>query len=168
MSVYNVGLKSLKVGDFDPATGAISNLVEIEVYKDTMQYSEQPGTQTKHFQAGKKAPKRIHTEPGEETLSFSIMNTAADSLLQCLGGTVTTVAGVKSWHKPKDSAGEVIKAIEAESLDGAIFKIPRGSWQGVKNFNGTETNIWLMDITVTPTDTGLPEVADFSLTDPQP
>lgn len=166
MSVYNVGLKSLKVGDFAPATGAISNLVEIEVYKDTMQYSEQSGTETKHYQAGKKSPKKIHKEPGEETLSFSVMDTAADSLQRSLNGTVTTVLGVKTWHQPKDSSAEVIKAIVAESLDGAVFTIPRGNWSGVKNFNGTETNIWLMDITVTPTDTGLEAVADFSLTDP--
>jgi len=167
MSVYNTGLKSLKVGDFNPTTGAVTNLVEVQVYKDTLKISETEPTQTKHYQAGKTAPKKIHYENGEETIKFSVMDTSADSLLACLGGTVTTVNTVKTWHKPKGIQKERIKALVAETSDGALITVPRGSWIGIKNFDLADASIGLLDITVTPTDTGLDEIADFSVTDPE-
>ena len=166
MAVYNTGLKSLKVGDFNPTTGAISNLVEVQVYKDTLKITETEPTQTKHYQAGKTAPKKIHYENGEETVKFSVMDTSATSLLACLGGTITTVNTVDTWNKPKGVQKERIKALVAETSDGALIKIPRGSWIGVKNFDLADTAIGLIDITVTPTDTGLESIADFTVTDP--
>lgn len=166
MSVYNTGLKSLKVGDFNPATGAITNLVEVQVYKDTLKITETEPTQTKHYQAGKTAPKKIHYEAGEETVKFSVMDTSAASLLACLGGTVTTVNAVDTWNKAKGVQRERIKALVAETSDGALIKIPRGSWIGVKNFDMADAAIGLIDITVTPTDTGLEEISDFTVTDP--
>lgn len=166
MAIYNTGLKSLKVGDFNPTTGAISNLVEVQVYKDTLKITETEPAQTKHYQAGKTAPRKIHYENGEETVKFSIMDTSAESLLACLGGTLTEVDDVKTWNKPKGVQKERIKALVAETADGALIKIPRGSWVGIKNFDMADTAIGLLDITVTPTDTGLENVADFSITDP--
>lgn len=166
MSVYNTGLKSLKVGDFDPVTGAISNLVEIEVYKNTLKITETEPTQTKHFQAGKASPKKVHRENSEVEIKFSVMNTSADSLHTCLGGTVTTVDDVKTWHQQKGIQKEKIKALVAETSDGALIKAPRGSWFGVKNFDLADTGIGLIDITVTPTDTGLDAIGDFTVTDP--
>lgn len=166
MSVYNTGLKSLKVGDFNPTTGAVTNLVEVQVYKDTLKITESEPAQTKHYQAGKSAPKKIHYENGEETIKFSVMDTSAESLLACLGGTVTTLNNVKTWNKPKGNFTERIKALVAETSDGALIKIPRGSWVGVKNFDLADTAIGLIDITVVPTDTGLDNIADFTVTDP--
>lgn len=167
MPVYNTGLKKLEVGEFDPATGAITGLVEVQVYKDTLKITESESAQTKHYQAGKTAPKKIHYEAGEETVKFSIMDTSAASLLTSLGGTVTTVTGVSTWNKAKGVQRERIKALVATTSDGALIKIPRGSWVGVKNFDMADTAIGLIDITVTPTDTGLDAVADFSVTDPE-
>lgn len=167
MAVYNTGLKSLKVGDFNPQTGAITNLVEVQVYKDTLKITESEPNQTKHYQAGKTAPKKIHYENGEETVKFSVMDTSAASLLACLGGTVTTLNTVDTWNKAKGLQKERIKALVAETSDGALIKIPRGSWIGVKNFDMADAAIGLIDITVTPTDTGLDEIADFSVTDPE-
>ncbi|SUJ26542.1 Uncharacterised protein [Sphingobacterium spiritivorum] len=167
MPVYNTGLKSLKVGDFNPADGAVSNLVEVAVYKDTLKITETEPTQTKHYQAGKTAPKKIHYEAGEETVKFSVMDTSADSLLACLGGTVTTVNSVKTWNKAKGVQKERIKALVAETSDGALIKIPRGSWIGVKNFDLADAAIGLIDITVTPTDTGIDNIPDFTVTDPE-
>lgn len=167
MPVYNTGLKSLKVGDFNPADGSISNLKEVEVYKDTLKITESEPTQTKHFQAGKSAPKKIHYENGEETVKFSVMDTSADSLQVCLGGTVTTLNSQKTWNKAKGLQKERIKALVAETGDGAIITIPRGSWTGIKNFDLAQTAIGLIDITVTPTDTGFDNIPDFSVTDPK-
>lgn len=166
MGTYNVGLKKLQVGDFNPATGAITNLVEIEVYKDTMKITEEKPTKTKHFQAGKSSPRKIAIQGGSEMAAFSVMNTAAASLAQCLGGTVTTVDDRDKWIKPKGMAQEQIKALVAETLDGSIYTITRGSWSGVKNFDLSETGIALMEIEVEATDTGLPLIADVSWEDP--
>lgn len=166
MPVYNTGLQKLEVGDFNPIDGSISNLVEVQVYKDTLKITESEPTQTKHYQAGKTAPKKIHYENGEETIKFSVMDTSAASLLACLGGTVTAVNSVDTWNKPKGVQSERIKALKATTSDGAIITIPRGSWIGVKNFDLADSSIGLIDITVTPTDTGLVGVADFSVTDP--
>ena len=167
MSQYNVGLAWLKVGDFNKATGAITNLVEVEVYKNTLAITETDGAETKHFQAGKSSPKKIHREAGEDTVAFQIMDTAAASLKNCLGGSTTAVNGRDTWHKAKGVQPEIIKALHGKSLDGTEFIIPRGSWKGKKNFNTDEGQIWLMDITVTPTDTGFAEIADFDILDPE-
>lgn len=167
MPVYNTGLRKLEVGDFNPATGAISNLVEIQVYKDTLKITETEPTQTKHYQAGKTAPKKIAITAGEETVKFSVMDTSADSLKACLDGDVVTLVGVKTWHKAKGAPTEKIKALVATTSDGAVITIPRGSWIGVKNFDMADAAIGLIDITVMPTDTGLPLISDFSVTDPE-
>lgn len=166
MGIYNVGLKSLKIGDFDPATGAISNLVAVEVYKNTLKITEEKPTKTKHFQAGVNSPRKIAIQGGSEMAAFSIMNTAAASLAVALGGTVTTVNTRQRWAKPKGTPKERIKALVAESLDGAIYTIPRGSWTGVKNFDTDEGALYLMEIEVEVTDTGLDLIADVTWDDP--
>jgi len=167
MGIYNVGVKSAKVGDFNPQTGAITNLVEIEVYKDTMKITEEKPTKTKHYQAGKSSPRKIALQGGSETAAFSVMNTAAQSLKTCLGGTIVTLNARDKWVKDKGVAKEQIKALVVETLDGAIYTITRGSWSGVKNFDLSEGAIALMDIEIEATDTGLDEIADVSWEDPE-
>lgn len=167
MGIYNVGVKSAKVGDFNPTTGAITNLVEIEVYKDTMKITEEKPTKTKHYQAGKSSPRKIALQGGSETAAFSIMNTAAQSLKNSLGGTVVTLNARDKWVKEKGVAKEQIKALVVETLDGAIYTITRGSWSGVKNFDLSEGSIALMDIEVEATDTGIDAIPDVSWEDPE-
>ncbi|RQO78112.1 hypothetical protein DBR40_09180 [Pedobacter sp. KBW01] len=167
MSVYNVGVKSAKVGDFNPTTGAITNLVEVEVYKDTMKITEEKPTKTKHYQAGKSSPRKIALQGGSETAAFSVMNTAAASLKTCLGGEVVTLNGRDKWVKAKGVATEQIKALVVETLDGAIYTITRGSWSGVKNFDLSEGAIALMDIEIEATDTGIEAIPDVSWEDPE-
>lgn len=167
MGNYNVGVKSAKVGDFNPTTGVITNLVEIEVYKDTLKITEEKPTKNKHFQAGKSSPRKISLQGGAETAAFSIMNTAAKSLQACLDGTIVTLNGRDKWVKAKGVVKEQIKALVVETLDGAIYTITRGSWSGVKNFDLSEGAIALMDIEVEATDTGLDAIADVSWEDPE-
>jgi len=167
VSKYNCGLKSLKVGDFDPVTGEITNLVEVEVYKDTLTLEESDPETTRHYAEGKSSPKKIVYMPGDETVNFSVMDTSADSLKSCLGGDVTTLNGVKTWHKPKGFA-EQIKALVAETVDGSIITIPRGSWIGKKNFSFNANGILLIDITVTPTETGVADLDAMTIADSAP
>lgn len=164
--MVNVGLKKFEIGTFDPSDGTTSDWVEIPSYKDTLRHTETAGNTTRHYQAGKATPIKTHTEVGEETIAISVPQTDAATLLKIFGGTVTTVEGIDTWNKPKTFGAEVIKSVRYESLDGTKVLIPKASMVGVKNFDGTETNIWLIDVTFTPQDTGLPAVADVQIADP--
>lgn len=166
MGKYSVGLAKLELGDFNPTTGAITNLVEVEVYKDTLKITEEAPTKTKHYQAGKSSPRKIAYQGGSEMAAFSIMNVAAAALVVALGGTVTTLDGKTSWNKPKGVVGERIKALVATTLDGFVYTIPRGSISGKKNFDGSESSIFLTEIEVEVTDTGLPLIADVKWDEP--
>lgn len=166
MAVYNTKVSKVEVGVFNAVDGTITGWTEIQAYKDTVKISESEPTATKHFQAGRPTPRKIVYTNGEETFKLSIMNTSAASLEAALGGTITTVATVDTWNKPKGITGEVIKALRITTGDGAVITVPRGSWVGVKNFDLGDTTIALIDITVTPTDTGFDLVPDVSITDP--
>ena len=164
--MVNVGLKKFEIGTFNAVDGTTTGWTEIPVYKDTLKHTETAGNTTKHYQAGKTSPIKTHTEVGEESIAISIPMTDAATLLKVFGGTVTTVSSVDTWNKPKTFGAEVIKSVRYESLDGTKVLIPKASMVGVKNFDATETNIWLIDATFTPQDTGLPAVADVQITDP--
>lgn len=166
MPKYSVGVKKASFGDFDPITGAVSNLVEVEVYKDTLKITEEPPTATKHFQSGKNMPRKISLQGGSEMAELSIMNASAAGMVIGLGGTVTTVDTKSVWNKPKGTPQERIKALVVETEDGFIYTITRGSVSGSKAIGGGDTNIALINIKVEATDTGLPAVADVTWAEP--
>ena len=166
MEQVNVGLLKFEIGTFDPSDGTVSDWEEIPVYKDTLRHPETAGTTTNHYQSGKKNPIKTHVGGGEENITISVPYTDPDTCHKLKGGTVTTVSGKKTWNQPKDMTGEVIKGVRYTSLDGTMVTIPKASMTTVKNFDGTETNIWLLDATFVPQDTGFPNVADVQITEP--
>lgn len=163
---YNVGCKSVKMGDFNATTGAVSNLVALEVYRDTVQITEAEPTATKHYKVGSSSPIKINLMDGVETAAFSVVNTGTASFATLFGGTVATVDGKATWNRPKGHKQEIIKALVVETLDGAVYTIPRGSWRASKNLALTETGIALIPVIVEVTDTGLANIADVTWADP--
>lgn len=163
---YNVGCKSVKMGDFNATTGAISNLVELEVYKDTVQITEAEPTPNKHYKVGSANPIKINLMDGVETAAFSIVNTGTASFARQFGGTIVTVDGKPVWNRPKGHKQELIKALVVETLDGAVYTITRGSWRSSRNLALTEAGIALIPTVVEVTDTGLANIADVTWADP--
>lgn len=167
MEKYSVGVKKAQLGDFDPVTGAISNLVEVEVYKDTLTITEDAPTATKHFQSGKNSPRKITYVGGSEMAEFSIMNTSAASMALGVGGVATTVSGRGRWSKAKGTIKERIKALVVTSDDDFVYTITRGSTTGVKKIGGGDSNIALIQMKIEATDTGLDNVPDVTWDEPE-
>ncbi|MES2651267.1 MAG: hypothetical protein V4663_05975 [Bacteroidota bacterium] len=167
MEAYNVGISSAEVGVFNPADGTVTGWTQIAVYKNTLKHVEEPGAETNHFEAGKSSPVKTHFENGMEKITFQIPKTDPDSLKQALDGDVTTVSGVKSWHKKKGTKKPIIRAFRYTSLDGTLVTVTKGQWNGSRNTDGSETAIWLMDITVTVLDTGFPLISDVIVKEPE-
>lgn len=166
--VISFNLKKLEIGEFDPATGALVDPVEIAVYKNTLDLVETDETTTPIYQYGKKAPKVIlHSGDNVEEVTFNVMDTSAASKAFWLGGTVTTADGVSKYHKPKGLVPEKIVYMKATTEDGAVMYIPRGSAVAKKDFKARDNDIFIMPVKITPTDTGLPLIADFSMDDPE-
>ncbi len=166
MSKYTIGTKSVKMGDFNPTDGTITNLVEIPVYKGTVQITEDPPTKTKHYKEGSSMPIKIGLSAGAEMCQFSVPDISAD-MLEMLneGSTVTTVNSKKKWNKKKGTPSELIAALQVETLDGYIYTIVRGSWTVSRSMALSDTGIALSLVVVEATDTGLPLVSDVSWTE---
>ena len=144
MGNYTYGANYIKAGAFDQTTGEIKDLKELEVYQDTFEHTEADPTITKHYQQGQSTPKVTRYKQGEETIKFNIMDTSVDSLLYCMGGSITTEAGVKRWNQPKGSRSEMIKGLEIQTEDGSVIRIPRGSWFAKKSIKATEADMNLI------------------------
>ena len=166
MPIYNYGLKSLKRGDFNPTTGEITNLVEVQVYRDTMNINETAPTKTKHYRAGKTSPVKIALQGGSEIASFQVLDTSVATMALLLGGTVTTVNSRSRWSKAKGTPSEKIAALVAETLDGSIYTITRGSWTAQKLFDLAEGKIAVFGVEVEATDTRIDTVSDVTWDDP--
>lgn len=162
----NYGLISLKRGDFNPTTGAITNLVEIPVYRDTMNITETLPTATKHYRAGKTSPIKIALQGGAEMATFKVPQTDTEMMALLLGGTEVVVSGKGTWNKAKGTPQEKIAALVATTLDGYVYTITRGSWRANKEFNASETNIYLINVEVEVTDTGIDAVSDVTWAEP--
>lgn len=145
------GIASFKVGDIDPTTGAILNPVEFKdaIYRDTMTFIQADGTTEKHYNEMDNVPQAAITTPGEDEFKVSIMEALAANLETFLGGTVTTVTTVNTWHKPA-SVTSIEKYIEVITTDGTKITIPRAHVVGKKNFELKRNKIWLIDVSITP------------------
>jgi hypothetical protein len=158
MGAYNVGLKKLELGTFDPVTGAASAWVELEVYRDTLTINEAPATETKHYRAGKADPVKVALQNGATMASFKVLDTNPDTIMMLLGGTVTTVNSKKIWKKDATQKSEIIKAMRATTNDGYAYTITRGSLRAAQDFNFAENSILLLDVVVEVTDPNIPNV----------
>jgi hypothetical protein len=145
------GISSFKVGDIDPTTGGILNPVEFKdiIYRDTVSLIQNDGTTEKHYNEMDNVPQAAITEPGEDVFKLSVMEAIANNLEIFLGGTVTTLTGVNTWHKPA-GVTSVEKYIEFITVDGTKITIPRAHVVGKKNFDVKRNKLWLIDVTLTP------------------
>ncbi|MGV3705448.1 MAG: hypothetical protein ACO1NU_08720 [Arcticibacter sp.] len=165
--VISYGCSKVEVGDFNPTTGEVTNLVPIKVYKDTVDIQEADPEEEEHYSSGNDDAELVITRPGKTTARFSVMKSDADTLKLCLDGTVTTLEGRKTWNKP-DKRSNKTKALVFTTEDGCVCTIPRGSWFGKQNANLAAGSIRLQDITVTPKATGIEGLASMAWTDPEP
>lgn len=162
MSVKQVMVSKTELGDVDPATGAITNWVEIATYENTLKIEEEPVTKTKHKQSGKTSPKLIVNTAGGEKAVFQMMDGDPDTALIALGGTVTTVSLKKTWNKPKGNPPQRIKALRVTTVDGMLYMINKGSITGRKILEFEDTKIALWEVEIESLDTGFPAIPDVS------
>lgn len=148
---YSYGLLTAKVGTTDVATGLGTGLADMgSIFKDTMELMESDIAQTPLFaQQDPNTPKLVLHGGSQETVKLSLMDTSADTLAKYCGGTVTTVATVKTWNKPL-VAPNLEMAFEFVTTDGAKIEIPRGSVAAKKNFKVADNSIWVLELTITP------------------
>lgn len=167
MAKYSYGVASFLVGDITPVTGAILNPVEIKeaVYRDTFNMTEEEGTTTDHYSEMDTTPKVSFTEVGKETITLQLMETQAAMLERFLGGTVTTLEGQSTWHKPQ-GAPSIEKFIKITTVDGTLIQIPRAKVTGRKNLQFRRNGIWLIDVTITPLSPLLGAISAMEITDP--
>ncbi len=168
MEILSFGVASLKIGDIDPETGLLEagTLVSVgDIYKDTCDLMESDPAKTPIYAEQAVNPRHVFATQGEESLVFSLMSTAADSLVTVLGGTVTTVGGVKSWNKPKGYVN-IEKFVELITLDGTKVVYPRGSISGKRDFKFRRNGINLVPVSIVPLDPKVANVPAVIVTDP--
>lgn len=164
MPVYQTGLKKLEIGDFN--AGTPGNYVEFKVLRDTMTIERPDPTENKFYQAGVSSPVLITTQDaGGLTASFNILDTAADTLLALIGGTITTVSGVKTWNAPTGNRSPLTKSIRATTLQGGIILINKGALIATEMFSLSENAIAQIKVKVEALDTGT-ALAAVQFTDP--
>ena len=165
MSKYQYGCTKAEYGTMDPVTGAISNKVEFDVYQNTIVVDEPEAQKTEHFKQGDPTAKVVRYGNTSTTVSFSVMDTSADSKVTWLGGTKTTVEGKDTWNKPKVATKETTKALIFTLEDGSVITIPNAGCAGRLTSNLNDTDIALIPVVATVKSTGLPAVSDFQWAD---
>ncbi|MGY3054382.1 hypothetical protein ACVWYG_002589 [Pedobacter sp. UYEF25] len=160
MELYAFGLKTLKMGTIDPATGLPVALTDVgNVYKDSVGYTGGDVTKTPVFSQQKpNTPAKEFSSKGAGAFVFNLMSTDVDKLALFAVGTVTTLNTVKQLNIADDPI-TLEAAFEMETTDGTKFTILRGSVTSKANWKVADNGIWLTEITVTPL---LPKVAGLS------
>lgn len=166
METYSFGIKRFDVADIDPVTGlALAGTQETigDIFKDSCDMTSSDPTTTEIFAEQKLTPVASFTVPGGDTLKLSLLSTAADNLKKVLGGTVTTLAGVKTWHK-SSSAVLIEKFVEIETIDGTIITMPRVSLVGKPNFQFRRQGLLLTDVIMNPLEPKVAGLSSLSIT----
>jgi hypothetical protein len=127
MLVYSYGLKSVKFGAIDPATGLGVSMSSVgEIYRDSAEFSQDDPEELEHFSELQDNPIISITRKGVKSIRMRLMDTAADNLVQWLGGTVTAVVDEPDiWNEPTGTP-EIFKAFEFEMEDLSVVGINRG------------------------------------------
>jgi len=161
MGKVSYGVASIKAGGIDAVTGLPTALTSVgDVYKDTATMNETDGTETNHFAEMKTDPVITITEPGEETVEFSLMDTSADNLLAWIGGTVTTVGVDDTWNKPRDIEN-IEKSLEITTEDGTVITVNRAKIMAKREHEPTRKGVMLIVVKariLTPLIDGVPPV----------
>lgn len=167
MAVYSYGVVKSREGVFDPITGAISALTEIEVYQDTIRMEWPDATETHHFKQGDPNPKVTVRKAQPKSVTFSIMDTSASSKKNWLGGEAVVVDGANTWSEPDVPLLSKIRALVFDCEDGSVITITRADTTAKMNMEVTEGNINLIDVKATVTSTGIEDVPGFKWADPK-
>lgn len=167
MAVYSYGVVKSQEGVFDPITGAVSALKEIEVYQDTIKMEWPDATETPHFKQGDPNPKVIVRKAQPKTISFSVMDTSAASKKNWLGGEAVLVDGANVWSEPAVPLLSKVRALVFECEDGSVITIARADTTAKMNMEVTDGNINLIDVKAAITSTGVVDVAGFKWADPK-
>lgn len=165
MPKYQYGCSRAQEGVMDPITGAITGLKEIEIYQDTIVLDEPEAQTTDHFKQGDPDPKVTRYSRVVTSVIFSVMDMGADSKVNWLGGTKTTVNTKDTWNKPKKKVNEKMKALIFDLEDGSVITIPNAGCAGRLTANLNDTDIALIPIKATVKSTGVEEVSSFQWTD---
>ena len=90
MPKYSFGIAAFSMGDIDGTTGLQTSPIDLKetVYKDTFNVTEEEGTSVEHYSEMDSTPKVSFQDIGKETLTFQMMDTGTDKLVQFLGGSV--------------------------------------------------------------------------------
>lgn len=167
MAVYSYGVVKSQEGVFDPETGAITGLKEIEVYQDTIKMDWPDATETHHFKQGDPNPKVTVRKAQPKSVSFSIMDTSAVSKTNWLGGANVVVDGADTWSEPAVPLLSKIRALVFDCEDGSVVTVTRGDTSAKLNMEVTDGNINLIDVKATITSTGIEDVPGFKWADPK-
>lgn len=164
MGKYQYGCLKVRYGKMNAATGALETPKELEVYKDSISHDDGESTATKHYKQGDNNPKVIRYGVADETITFKIMKVDAEEKLEWLGGTVTDVNGVKTWHKP-DKKQPKDKFLEFTLEDGSEISIPNASCMSRLQNEINDENIVTITVVATVMATGIANVPAFSWKD---
>lgn len=161
MSAITYGAKKIELGTFNPVDGTTSAFAEIPVYKDTFTMTEAEPNKTQHYQQGRSNPRLERFNANPLDITFQIMDTDPDVLVQFLGGSVATVDTKKVWSAPKTKS-ELTRALRITCEDGSIITVPKFNFYARPNLTITDANINLIDVSGSVNDTGLPSVPDIT------
>ncbi|WP_392471312.1 hypothetical protein ACF3OC_08015 [Sphingobacterium cellulitidis] len=165
MPKYQYGCIRAQIGLMNVTTGAITGLKEIDIYQDTIVIDDPEKQMTPHFKQGDPTPKVTRYARSQMTVAFSIMDTSADSKVEWLGGTKTTVDTKDSWNRPKTQVNETVKALIFDLEDGSKITIPNAGCAARLASNLNDTDIVVIPVVATVKSTNLPAVADVQWTD---
>ncbi|AIM38271.1 hypothetical protein KO02_17455 [Sphingobacterium sp. ML3W] len=164
MGKYQYGCKKATYGTMDPATGAMLTPKELEIYKDTISHDDGESTATKHYQQGNNNAKVIRYSVADETITFQILKVDAEEKLAWLGGTVTDVEGLKTWHKPKKKL-PTNKFLHFDLEDGSAIITPNMSCMAQLKNDINDEAVVTITVVATVQDTGIENVEAFSWPD---
>ncbi len=155
--MYSYGVTKAEVGIFSSVDGSVSGWKEIELYKDTFTMGEDDPTQNDHYQQGVASPKIVRETTAPTKVNFSIMDLSADSKIEWVGGTKTTVATVDTWHSPRLKRSQ-IKALRFTLEEGGVITIAKVQTYGKPDVKASDADINLILVTGTILDPGFEDV----------
>lgn len=162
MSVVQLDIVWAKIFDVNPTTGALENGREVPVYGNTLKLEEPAANKTRHKQSGRRGSRKVINISDPEKVSFQIMDGDPDNAKEAVGGTVTTVGGKKTWHKPKINGQSQVVGFQALTVDGYLYTINKGDKTGRKSFDFSDTGIALFDVEIEEMETGFEDISNVT------
>lgn len=150
MSVITLGLCQIKVGEASANGTMPQSMVKIgKTYKDTCKIAQDAADVAEHFEEGKSAPEVRKKSKKMPKVTFSLMDTDVQTLIDYVGGTNVGTEQAPKWGYDGD---EVVanKAVLVETEQGIDFEIPNGDIEAVLDGDISASGIVLVNFTITP------------------